>query len=258
MFKIASFNTNSVRARMKIILDWLEKERPDALCLQETKVEDSKFPAEDFSAAGYNCIFKGQKSYNGVAILSPHRIEEFNYEPLDFEAAGEARLLAARIKGVNIVNSYVPQGRAVDSDLFIYKLNWLKGIKEFFQNNYDPGAYVVWAGDFNVALEPIDVYAPERLYGRVCYHPEEHKVMQKVKEWGFVDVFRQHVQEEGHYTFWDYRVPNGVKRKMGWRIDHIWAAEPLALLSSRAWIDMEPRLKEKPSDHTFISAEFNI
>lgn len=258
MFAIASFNCNSIRARLETVLEWLEKERPDVLCLQETKVEDRFFPADVFNSSGYNVIFRGQKSYNGVAIASPHPIEEVNLESTDFSDPGEARLIAALIKGIHVVNTYVPQGQSPGSDKFAYKLAWIRGMRRMFERHYNLGMPVVWAGDFNVAPDPVDVYDPKKLHGQVGYHPAEHEALLHVKDWGFTDVFRLHVKEGGHYTFWDYRVPSLLKRNLGWRVDHIWATPPLAALSRSAWIDKEPRFGEKPSDHTFIAAQFDL
>lgn len=258
MFKVASFNCNSIRARLKIIMDWLDSEKPDVLCLQETKVEDHKFPTSHFKAAGYNVAYKGQKSYNGVAIASPHEIKEKTHDITVFSRPGEARLIAAEIKGINVVNTYIPQGRALKTEEFFYKINWIRSMYNFFERCYSLDMLLLWAGDFNVAPEPVDIYAPDKLLGNVGFHPDEHKALKHVKEWGFEDVFRRHVKEGGHFSFWDYRVPNGVKRKMGWRVDHIWATPTLSALSRRAWVDIKPRLLEKPSDHTFIVAEFEL
>lgn len=257
MFKIASFNANSVRTRQGIILDWLQRERPDALCLQETKVEDKSFPEKEFINIGYNIIYKGQKSYNGVAIATPHPVERIHVEAGDeMFNQGEARFIAARIKGIDIINTYIPQGQDPKSEKFAGKLKWIKSLRNFFEAHYSPNSSLVWVGDFNVAPEPMDVHSPEKLYGHVGYHPEEHKALQYVKDWGLVDVFRLHVPEGGNYTFWDYRAPWALRRNLGWRVDHIWAPERMASSSTRAWIDKEPRFLEKPSDHTFIVAEF--
>lgn len=258
MFKVASFNCNSVRARLDIILQWLESEKPDILCLQETKVADNNFPDSSFKAADYNVIFKGQKSYNGVAIASPHHINEITHDTTGFSRPGEARLIEADIAGIKVVNSYIPQGRDPNSEEFAYKINWIKNMRPFFDRHYSPDMMLLWTGDFNVALESIDVYAPDKLLGHVGYHPDEHAALKYVKDWGFEDIFRRHVKEAGQYTFWDYRVPNGIKRKMGWRIDHIWGTKPIAIRSCNARVDMEPRLKEKPSDHTLLVAEFAL
>lgn len=257
MMKIASFNCNGIRSRLEIILNWLQKESPDALCLQETKVQDHDFPIEALEKIDYHCVFKGQKSYNGVAILSKIPLEDVLAGFGDGEVSEEARLIKGRIRNLPIVNTYVPQGNFPLSRQFQYKLDWFKRIGRYLEKNFDPNEALVWVGDFNVAPEPIDVYDPKKLLGKVCYHPDEHKALQRVRAWGFEDVFRRHQKDPGHYTFFDYRVPNAIARKMGWRVDHIWATRCMAEMSTRAWIDMEPRLVERPSDHTFVVAEFD-
>jgi exodeoxyribonuclease-3 len=176
----------------------------------------------------------------------------FNDEPKD-----QPRLVKAEINGIVIVNTYIPQGYLPESEKFEYKLNWFNRLLNFFDKNFKPTDPVLWVGDFNVAPEPMDVYDPEALLGHVCFHPDVHKALEKVMQWGFVDVFRMHCSEPGHYTFWDYRARNSFKRNLGWRLDHIMATEPLAKKSTACYIDKEPRLAERPSDHTPIIAEFN-
>jgi len=254
--RIASFNVNSLRARLPIVLDWLNEKRPDVLCLQETKVQDADFPAEPFDEAGYNYVFKGQKSYNGVAILAKSRIADVQYGFGD-EPNDEARLIKAEIDGIIIVNTYVPQGYLPDSDKFQYKLEWFSRLREFFEKDFKPDDPVLWAGDLNIAPEAIDVYDPDGLLGHVCYHPDVHKELKKVMDWGFVDVFRLRCKEPGQYTFWDYRPINAVKRNLGWRLDHIMATKLLTEKCTDCFIDRQPRLLPRPSDHTPIIAEFN-
>ena len=256
MMKIASFNANGIRARMPILLDWLDQARPDILCLQETKVQDPDFPHAAIEETGYTCSFKGQKAYNGVAILSRQVPEAVTAGFRDGDAAEEPRLIAATIDGVAIVNTYIPQGQAVGSEKFAYKLEWYRRLRAYFDQFFRPEDPVVWLGDFNVAPQAIDVYDPEKLRGHVCFHPDEHRALAHVMDWGFVDLFRQHNPTEQAFTFFDYRIPNAAKRKLGWRIDHICATRALAAQSKRVWIDLAPRLKPKPSDHTFIIAEF--
>jgi exodeoxyribonuclease-3 len=256
--KIASFNANSIRARMPIILAWLENEKPDALCIQETKVQDADFPYQPFEALGYHSTFKGQKSYNGVAALSRQVPTAVGTGLDDGEQEEEARLVKIEIDGVTVVNTYLPQGQDPDSEKFQFKLAWFRRLKAYFERNFDPDGFVLWVGDFNVAPQPIDVYDPDRLAGSVGYHPAEHQALQAVMDWGFVDVFRRHNPAERVYTFWDYRLPKAVQRGLGWRIDHICATRPLADRSTGAWIDLAPRLLPKPSDHTFIVAEFQF
>ena len=255
---IATFNANGIRARLPILLDWIERETPDVLCIQETKVQDPDFPEAPFKEKGYHCAFKGQKSYNGVAILSKVVPEIVDIGLYKDNPDDEARLIMARIEGISVVNTYIPQGQDIASDKFQYKLNWFSDLLNYFTENFDPDSPLVWTGDFNVAIDPIDVYDPEKMIGSVCYHPKEHEAIKRIKDWGFEDVFRRHNPEPKQYTFWDYRIPNSLKRGLGWRIDHIWATLPLAEKSKTAWIDVEARRLPRPSDHTFLVAEFQI
>ena len=219
-------------------------------------MQDVDFPTEAFDETEYKYAFKGQKSYNGVAIFSRSEITsvEFGFgdEPKD-----QPRLIKAEINGVVIVNTYIPQGYSLESEKFEYKLNWFNRLLAFFKKNFKPTDPVLWAGDFNVAPEPIDVYDPKGLSGHVCFHPDVHKSLHEVMQWGFVDVFRMHCDQPGQYTFWDYRMRGSVKRNLGWRMDHIMATETLAKKSTTCYIDKEPRLAERPSDHTPIIAEFD-
>ena len=254
--KVASFNVNSLRARLTIVLQWLAEYQPDILCVQETKVQDTDFPTDAFDRTEYKYVFKGQKSYNGVAIFSRSEISSVQFG-FDDEPKDQPRLIKAEINGIVIVNTYIPQGYLPESEKFEYKLNWFNRLLTLFDKNFKPTDPVLWVGDFNVAPEPMDVYDPEALLGHVCFHPDVHKALEKVMQWGFVDVFRMHCSEPGHYTFWDYRIRNSFKRNLGWRLDHIMATEPLAKKSTACYIDKEPRLAERPSDHTPIIAEFN-
>lgn len=257
--RVATYNCNSVRARLELVLEWIEREAPDVLCLQETKVQDSAFPAEEFGDLGYHVVFRGQKAHAGVAIVSSEELEDVSFGLDDGGDPDEARLARGRIGGLALINTYVPQGRTPDSPHFEYKLEWLRRLRAFFERHYAPEDQVVWMGDFNVAPEPIDVYEPERLAKHVDFHPEARRVLEEVRSWGFVDIFRlHHPQEPEQYTFWDYRVPNALDRGMGWRVDHIWATKALAEKSTSAWIDVDARRAERPSDHTFLTAEFLI
>jgi len=256
--KIASFNANSVRARLPIIVDWLAAQQPDVLCIQETKAQDKDFPAQAFADAGYRVAFKGEKSYNGVAMVSKEELADVAFGIDDGGEPDETRLVRARLGDVAIVNTYVPQGTDVDSPRFAYKLEWFKRLKSLFTRHYKPTDLLVWVGDLNVAPEPMDVYDPERLDGSVCYHPAERAALADVKEWGLVDVFRKHCGEPKQFSFFDYRMPKAVDRGLGWRLDHVLATEPLAARSTAAYIDLAPRRLTKPSDHTPIVAEFDV
>ena len=257
--KVATFNTNSIRARLPIVLDWLEGEAPDILCLQETKVQDPDFPVAGFEEAGYWVSFRGQKAHAGVAIASKEEPLDVAFGMDDGGEPDEARLMRAVIQGNAVVNTYVPQGRSTDSPHFQYKLEWFDRLLTLFDRHYSPDEPLLWMGDFNVAPEPIDVHDPKRLEDHVDFHPEARAALDKVRAWGFVDVFRlHHADEPEQYSFWDYRVRNAVDRKVGWRVDHIWATKTLAEKSTGAWIDVGPRRVERPSDHTFLVAEFAV
>ena len=253
--KVASFNVNSIRARLNIVLDWLRKESPDVLCLQETKVTDVDFPETAFKDMNYHAVFRGEKSYNGVAILSKIPLENVRVGFDEYESEG-TRLITVTVNKLPIVNTYVPQGVHPLLKQFRYKLDFLRRLYDYFVKNFQHDKALLWMGDFNVAPEPLDVYAPDHLRGNICFHPDEHVALRKFQEWGFVDVFRLHQHGPEQYTFWDYRVKNAIDRKKGWRIDHIWATRSMAKKSTKAWIDIAPRLLVKPSDHTFIVAEF--
>lgn len=255
--KLATFNANSIRARLALIIEWLDREQPDILCIQESKVQDKDFPENQFEAAGYQAIFRGQKSYNGVAIITKLPLDDVR---LNLYESGdeEARFISAIIRTIPVINVYVPQGFAPGTEKFAYKLRWLKDLLSYITKNYDPGLPLVLTGDFNVALEPIDVYDPEGFRGEVGFHPDEQAIMREYFAWGFVDIFRKYQPDGGHYTFWDYRIPHALKRKMGWRIDYILSTPPIAEGSRSVSIDTDVRLHEKPSDHTFLVAEFQI
>lgn len=258
-FKIATYNVNSIRSRLHIIIPWIEKNRPDILCMQETKVDDARFPVAEFAAVGYHAVFKGEKQYNGVAIASLKKPDNVFCGLADDGPTDEARLIRADFSGISVINAYVPQGRDRDALQFIYKIEWFKRLKHYLTRFLTPDKPVIWLGDLNVAPENIDVHDPRRLLGHVCFTPEVWEAYADVKSWGFEDIFRRHHPgETGQYTFFDYRVPRSAERGLGWRVDHILATATLAKQSLSCRIDMQPRLMEKPSDHTVLTAEFNI
>lgn len=255
--KVITFNVNSIRVRMPAVLECIEKHRPDVLCLQETKVQDHQFPAMDFQDIGHNVIYKGEKSYNGVAVITPHQIEN-HYFGFDEEPADQARLVRAQIKGVNVVNAYVPQGKFVESSQYQYKLMWFERLRKLLDSHFKPSDKLLWLGDLNVAPTEIDLWNPKRNTEHVCFHEDVRKAMQNVVQWGFVDLFRQFCDQGDQYSFWDYRQRSSVEKNRGWRIDHIMATKPLANACRACYIDKEPRLKERPSDHAPVIAEFDI
>ncbi len=259
-FRVATFNANSIRARLDQVLGWLARYAPDVLALQETKVQDHEFPAEAFQQAGYYVAFRGQKAHAGVALITREAPEEVSYGLDDGQGEpDEARLIAAKVRGLPIVNTYVPQGREVESPHFAYKLEWLRRLRRYFERHYRPDEPLLWVGDLNVAPLEIDVHDPRGLREHVDFHPLARAALEEVIAWGFVDVFRlHHPDEPGQYTYWDYRVRGAVERNIGWRVDHILATEPLARRSTCAWVDVEARRGERPSDHTFLVAEFAL
>jgi exodeoxyribonuclease III len=255
--KIATFNANSIRARADVVRNWLDANSPDVLCVQETKVQDSEFPVSVFDGSGYEIVFRGQKSYNGVAVFSRHGFENVSFG-LDSEPADEPRLADVKVKGINIVNTYIPQGYMVESDKFAYKMEWFKRLRAYFDKKYKPADKLIWLGDLNVAPTDIDVHDPKRLLGHVCFCPEVWGAFENVKSWGFVDLLRKHYPDERIYTFWDYRSKSAFTKDRGWRIDIILAAEKLAKKCTDCYVDREPRGMERPSDHTFLIAEFDL
>lgn len=255
---IATFNVNSVRSRLHILEPWLATVRPDLLCLQETKVQDPDFPAEPLEAAGYHVRYKGEKSYNGVAVLSRRRPTDCTCGFGDDGPADASRLIIVEVDGIVVVNTYVPQGRDVAHEMYAYKLAWFDRLRSLLDARYTPKTPIVWVGDLNVAPQDIDVHDPKRLRGHVCFNPEVSDALTSVTKWGFIDVFRKHVPDGGQYTYYDYRARNAIATGKGWRIDHIQATQSLADRSVRAWIDLAPRRAEKPSDHTPLLAEFNV
>lgn len=255
--KIATFNVNSIRARLDIALSWMAANSPDVLCVQETKVQDHEFPVEAFTAEGYSVTFRGEKSYNGVALISRIKPAAVRFG-FDDGPPDESRLLYAKVGPVHIVNSYVPQGREIDHDMYRYKLEWFARLRDYFAVHFSKRSRLVWLGDMNVAPEAMDIHNADQQGQNVCYHVDVRKAFAETLAWGFVDVFRKHHSEPDQYSFFDYRTPNAVGRKMGWRIDHILATPALAAKSTDAYIDLKPRRQPRPSDHTVVVAEFNL
>jgi exodeoxyribonuclease-3 len=253
--KIATWNVNSILARLPHVTRWLEKEKPDVLCLQETKCSDDKFPILEIKATGYDCMLFGQQGYNGVAILSRAGGAAVQRGYPEDDASSHSRLLAADVAGIRVVDVYVPNGQVVGSEKFQFKLKWMQRLREFFDQSYDPTTPVLLCGDFNVAPEERDVHDPRLWQNRILFSPPEREALQHIKNWGFTDTFRLHTEDGGHYSWWDYRA-GAFRRNLGLRIDHVWVSAPLAQRSTRTWIDKEPRSWERPSDHAPVVAEF--
>lgn len=256
--KVATFNVNSVRARLPVLLEWLQLVRPDVVGLQETKVEDDKFPLGPIQELGYYVEIHGQPRYNGVALLSLSPIENVQRGIGDPDWPSDARVIQGDVNGVTVLNTYVPNGTQVGSEKFSYKLNWFQKLNERVRSTFDPQGKVLWIGDINVAPTDLDVFDPVKMAGQVCFHPDEIAALKQCKEWGWSDCYREFVKEGGHYSYWEYFLPNGFKRNLGWRIDHIYASPGLVGHCQDCWIDKVPRGWEKPSDHTPVVALFDI
>jgi exodeoxyribonuclease-3 len=253
---IATWNVNSILARLPHVMRWLDSVQPDIICMQETKCTDDKFPTLLFHERGYQCQLFGQQSYNGVAILTRETCEtRHRGYPGDDETA-QSRLITTNVNGIAIVNVYIPNGQAVGSEKYAFKLAWMQRLHDFFASNYDPATPVLLCGDFNVAPDERDVHDVRLWNGRIMFSEGEHAALQHIKDWGFTDAFRLHTEAGGHFTWWDYRA-GAFRRNLGLRIDHVWITEPLIARSVRTWIDLEPRKWEKPSDHAPVLAEIS-
>lgn len=231
---------------------------PDVLAVQETKVEDAKFPFEPFAELGYHVAINGQKAWNGVATFSrsvPTNVRKGFEDPAMPE---DARLISCEVDGITIINTYVPNGSSVGSDKFAYKLRWLERFQRYLNESYRPDQPLIWLGDVNVAPTPDDVYDSPRFLGGVGHNPEEFSRLKDIVAFGLTDVFRLHHTGKGLYSFFDFTIPNAAKRNLGWRIDHIYATETLASRCTECTIDRDARLSDKPSDHTFVVATLDV
>lgn len=258
MTTLATFNANSIRSRLGIVLGWLESHQPDVLCVQETKVQDAEFPAAAFVDAGWHVAYRGEKSYNGVALVSRKPADEVAFGFDDGGPEDATRLVRARFGALHVVNTYVPQGREIDHAMYAYKLAWLARLRGLFDRHYSVRDRLLWTGDLNVAPFDIDVDRPETKRQHVCCHEAVRKAFADVVDWGLVDVYRQFHPEPGRYSFFDYRQPRSLANNQGWRIDHLMATPPLAKVARAAEIDLEPRRADKPSDHTMVWASFDL
>lgn len=259
LFKVATFNVNSVKSRIPILQRWLFKNPVDVLCLQETKVQDPDFPVGAFEEMGYHVVFSGQKAYNGVAIASLEPPEDVVFGFGDgLEPDDRSRLARVRFGNLHIINSYVPQGKSIDHPDYAYKMRFFERILNLLERNYKDSDLLLWTGDLNVAPTEIDVTHPENKRDHVCFHIDVRKALEEVMSWGLVDVFRKHHPDAVDFTFFDYRVKGALERNIGWRIDHLLATKPLADRSIDAYIDKEPRAWERPSDHTVLVGIFDL
>jgi len=254
--KLATWNVNSLKVRLPHLIDWLAREQPDVVCLQETKLEDPKFPLGEIEAAGWRCAFSGQKTYNGVAILSREPLVDVSPGIPGF-ADEQKRVLAATIGGVRTVCVYVPNGQSVDSDKYRYKLEWLKALAAWLAEEMKRYPDLALLGDYNIAPEDRDVHDPAAWKDQVLCSEPERAAFKALQALGLKDSFRLFEQPEGAFSWWDYRM-NAFKRRMGLRIDLILLSESLAPRCKAARIDVEPRKLERPSDHTPVIAELDL
>ncbi|NLA90409.1 MAG: exodeoxyribonuclease III, partial [Synergistaceae bacterium] len=240
-FTIATFNVNSVRARMPILQKWLSEHPVDALCLQETKVVDEEFPEEEFKAMGYRCLYRGEKSYNGVAVITKEYLDGYVIGFGDGEEPeGGTRLMRARIGDFCMVNTYIPQGKAIDHEDYQYKHRFLDRMKAMFDREYDKDEKIVWLGDMNVAPTDMDVTSPERKRKHPCFAPDIQEHYEDVKSWGFADLLRKYRPGPEEFSYFDYSVKNAMERNIGWRIDHILVTPALEELAVDCYIDKTP------------------
>lgn len=259
--KIATWNVNSIRTRLEHIVNWLTENPVDVLCAQETKVVDADFPAGAFADLGYTCYISGQKSYNGVALISKTPLESVScgFEPVLGGAIAapfdeQKRVITGILDGVRIVNLYVPNGSSVGSDKYTYKLSWLAVLREYLAKLLAENPKLLVCGDFNIALEDRDIHDPKGREKEVMATDAERQALRAILDLGLADAFRKFNQEEGQFSWWDYRAA-AFRRNLGWRIDHHYLSPPLYAEAKSCIIDKTPRQLEKPSDHAPVLVE---
>ena len=254
--KIASWNVNSLKVRLEHVLEWLDYEQPDMLALQETKTLDENFPVEAINEAGYQVIYAGQKTYNGVAILSKQQASDVIVDVPDLNDP-QRRILGATINGVRVLCLYVVNGQEVDSDKYAYKLEWLEKVTNYIKVDHKQHPDYVVLGDFNICHTDADVHDPVAWKDRIFCSEAERTALQDILDLGFSDTYRQFVQQPDSWSWWDYRGGN-YNRNIGLRIDLILASKSLAERCIESVIDAEPRSWERPSDHAPVIAHFKI
>ena len=253
--KIATWNVNSLRVRLPQVLQWLDSEQPDLLALQETKCTDDQFPATDFLAAGYQSVYSGQKTYNGVAVLSRISCTDVITEITGLDDP-QRRVLAVTYGDVRLIDLYIPNGESLDSPKYQYKLDWLEKLDAWLADELQRHAKLVVVGDFNIAPTEADVHDPAAWKDSVLFSEPERAAFQRLLDLGLCDTFRRFEQPEKSFSWWDYRM-NAFRRNLGLRIDHILASKALCDACIACRIDKVPRSWERPSDHAPVVAEFN-
>lgn len=260
--KVATWNVNSVRTRLAHVVDWLKANPVEALCLQETKVVDDDFPRSPLESLGYHLYVSGQKSYNGVAILSRTPLTDVScgFAPiLGEEAVGDLdqqkRVISGILNGVRLVNLYVPNGSAVGSEKYAYKLQWLNTLRQYVQALQERPEPLNLCGDFNIAPDDRDIHNPEGRENHIMASEVERKALQSIVKLGVKDAFRKFAEDGGHFSWWDYRAAS-FRRNLGWRIDLHYLSDALYDQATSCVIDAAPRQLEKPSDHAPVIVEY--
>jgi len=256
VLKLASWNVNSLKVRLDQVLEWMESSQIDVLAMQETKLIDENFPATAFTDKGYHIVFAGQKTYNGVAVISKHPVTDIITDIPDL-ADPQRRILAVTVAGMRLINLYVPNGSDLTSDKYQYKLNWLQKVTAFIQQQLNLYPKMAVVGDFNIAPEDRDVHDPAEWVGCILVSPPERQAFTELLKLGLHDSFRNFEQEEKIFSWWDYRAA-GFRRNRGLRIDHVLLSEPLNILCRQSKIDKEPRKAERPSDHAPAWVELEL
>lgn len=252
--KLATWNVNSLRARLDVVLDWIEKNRPDVLCLQETKLTDQEFPEDELGDLNYDVTYFGQRSYNGVAIASRPEMTDIVKGFPGENAGDDRRMIAATIEGVRVVCVYTVNGQSVGSDKYDFKLKWIRRLRDWLDQTSSPSSPLVVCGDFNVAPADIDVFDPIAVRGRILASEPERAALRDLMSWGLTDVFRRLHPNEQRFTWWDYRA-GSWERNHGLRIDHFLATTPLLERIERITIDEPMRGKPPASDHVPVVLE---
>ena len=255
--KIATWNVNSLNVRLPHVISWLTENQPDILCLQETKQVNEKFEHDAFSAIGYHSYHNGQKTYNGVAIISKKELNNINFNLPNFEDPQKriiSGILTNNNESVYIVSAYIPNGQAVDSDKFIYKMNWLNKFSEWVEKLTKKYDEIILTGDFNIAPEDNDCHDPDAWIGQNLVSPGEREAFKNILKIGFHDSYRKINPDLKEYSWWDYRMA-GFRRNLGMRIDHILVSTKMVPNITHSYIDKKPRKLERPSDHTPVVTE---
>jgi exodeoxyribonuclease III len=261
--KIATWNVNSIRIRLEQVIDWLSKNPVDVLCLQEIKVVDAEFPRSPFEQLGYHLYLSGQKSYNGVALISRQPLVDVSngftafLPELQPEWDEQKRVITGVFDQIRIVNLYVPNGAAVGTEKYEYKLRWLKILREYLQLLLLSEPAICLCGDFNIALEAKDIHEQVSTNNHIMASELERQALRDILTLGFADAFRKFTTEGGHYSWWDYRAA-AFRRNLGWRIDHHYLTSVLSERAKSCIIDVEPRKLTQPSDHAPVIVEFEI